>query len=106
MGMYIYPCDQHGVVSWVDGYVSGAKGRCKFTELQTEELTERHRIKSNSALGWPRSVEIFAEKRDISWLEAFTLASSPIITRFLEPKRSSDTSKPRTKRGQKRTPPQ
>lgn len=82
MGMYIQPVDQHTVISWIHGYQMGTGGRYKLTDLLSEELSQTYNTGPVSGLGWWAQLERFAERRNVSWIEAFRLVSAPIIDRF------------------------
>lgn len=76
--MYIYPVDRHGIVSFIHGYETGSRGRCKFTPLVAKQLTEHFRIPHNS-FGWPRQIEDFASQQGLKWHEAFIRVASAFL---------------------------
>jgi hypothetical protein len=92
MGMYICPSDRQGVVAFIHGYEQGCQGLCTFTRSLSVELEKRHRIKAY-AQGWPEQVPSFAQRRNLTWMEAFILSSSNVVERRL---RQKDGLKPPT----------
>jgi hypothetical protein len=85
MGMYIGHCDEHGIVSFIDGYECGRRGHCKFTRMLSAELADRKRIRAD-CLGWPGQVKRFGKRGGLGWVPVFNLISSTILTRMLEAK--------------------
>ena len=82
-GMYVYPVDEHGIVSFIDGYEVGSQGRCQFTKLLAAELAEKHGVKPDCQ-GWNGQVRQLGERCGIRWTEAFILITSAVLTKFLD----------------------
>ena len=80
--MYVCPVDEHGIVSFIDGYEAGSQGRCQFTNLLVEELAKKHRVKPDCQ-GWASQIRRFGELRGIRWTEAFILSASFVLTKSL-----------------------
>jgi hypothetical protein len=78
MGMYICPSDRANVVAFLSGYEYAAAGECRFTELMSDHLAKRHRVKAD-ALGWSHQVARLAERRSLDWMEMYLLVSSEVL---------------------------
>jgi hypothetical protein len=82
-GMWVYPVDEHGIVSFITGFEAGSHGRCQFTKLLAAELAKKHRVKLDCQ-GWPSQVRRFGKRRGVKWTEAFMLSASLILTKSLD----------------------
>ncbi len=78
MGMYIYPCDETNVVSFLVGYECGAQNDCNFTDLLSKKLHGKYSIKKY-ATGWRDQVQRYSEASGIDWMQAFHLLASEIV---------------------------
>ena len=78
MEMFVYPVDRAGVVAFLHGYEYAAGGECQFTAALGKHLAGRHRVKPD-ALGWPGQIARLADRRGLTWLEAYLLAASEVL---------------------------
>ena len=85
MGMYICPCDRHGVVSFITGYEIGRGKHCCFTALLSRELAIKYKVRAY-ATGWPDQVARFSDKRGIDWMQGFMLIAAQVIAQALRVK--------------------
>jgi len=84
MSMYISFVSRESVVSYLHGYEAGSAGRCQFSASLSEWLSARHQIE-RMAQGWPHQVEVFAQERSLSWIEAYQRVSSEVLQEALKP---------------------
>ena len=78
-GMYIYTTDRSNIVSFIHGYELGAQGRCKFTEVFSDNLTQKFKLKKY-ATGWQNQIERYSESKVLSWVDAFFLLASEVLS--------------------------
>ena len=80
--MYIQCSDRKSVEAFVVGYECGASGECNFTELLSQNLKDKYKIKIY-ATGWMDQVERYSKKMSIDWTQAFHLLASEIVNEGL-----------------------
>lgn len=78
MGMFICPSNKENVIAFIHGYEYGTQNKCLFTKHLKELLENKYQIKYNQ-FGWPNQIERLAEKREITWMEAYLMVSFEII---------------------------
>ena len=78
MGMHICPTDCQGVVAFLQGYEIGTGGKCRFTEVLSERLGKRYRVKRGES-GWPEQISRLADRRALDWMEVYLLVSSELL---------------------------
>ena len=69
---------QTSITSFIAGYEIGTDLRCNFTEILTKKLEEEHQIE-RSPSGWPKQVEIFAEKEKLPWFDVLKKITLEIL---------------------------
>ena len=97
MGMYICPSERSGVIAFLSGYENGTDGECKFTNILSEHLEKRHRVKRR-AMGWPEQIGRLAERLSLEWMDVYLLTSSEVLSTAVEsgsPNKSGDYTKER-----------
>ena len=82
MGMFVCPSCRENVVAFLHGYEHAADG-CRFTDELSRHVAARYRIKPTAG-GWPDQVERLAERRSLTWMEAYFLLSSHVLSIELE----------------------
>ncbi|MGH1484986.1 MAG: hypothetical protein ACRBCI_02125 [Cellvibrionaceae bacterium] len=78
MGMYIFEEDKENIRSFLTGYEVGSLGECCFTEMLSNKLEEKYKIKKY-ATGWSDQVERYAGQSNIDWQQAFQLVASEVL---------------------------
>jgi len=78
-GMYIHPTDRTNIISFIHGYEFATDGKCNFTEILSNILIEKYRIKY-FATGWPDQIERYSGKNGMSWVESFFLLASETLS--------------------------
>jgi hypothetical protein len=78
MGMFICPSNRSNVVSFIHGYQYGTSSECRFTDLLSAHVAERHGVEAD-ALGWPHQIERLAEHRSLDWMDVYLLVSSEFL---------------------------
>ena len=84
MSMFIRPSNRSNLESFIHGYQYGTANECRFTEVLSRHIAERHRIKPDS-LGWPNQIARLAEKRSLDWMDVYLLVSSEVLNAAIEP---------------------
>ena len=79
MGMFVCPSNRENVVSFLHGYQYGTAGECRFTEVLSQHLAKRHRVKPDS-LGWPHQIARLADRRSLDWMDVYLLISSEVLS--------------------------
>ena len=83
MGLFVCPVTRSNVEAFLHGYQYGTASKCQFTEILSEHITKRYRIRP-TALGWSHQIAQLAEKRSLDWMEAYLLVSSELLGAALE----------------------
>lgn len=78
--MWIYPINETSIVSFIQGFEAGI-GKNIFTTELTRYLESEYEIYGSNQ-GWPRQILLYAEKRNITWSEAFLEIGRLIIDRL------------------------
>ena len=68
--MYVHPIDQSTIVSFVDGYESGADGKCALTKLLRKHFSEKLSIVCSTP-GWSGQIREYSEKKGLTWVTVF-----------------------------------
>lgn len=68
--LFISQIEQEQVVAFITGFEFGAKGKGYITGPVGELLADEYRLYGSNQ-GWPRQVLLYAEKKGLSWFEAF-----------------------------------
>ena len=79
-GMYINPVDDKNIVSFIHGYQLGTKGKCDFTQLLKQLLSNKYKINYLSD-GWPGQVTRMAKKFSLSWVVIFKRIALEVIAK-------------------------
>jgi hypothetical protein len=93
MGMFICPSDRANVVAFVHGYQYAAAKKCRFTELLSDHLARRYRVKAD-ALGWPHQLARLAERRGLEWMDVYLMVSSELLNSAIDPPDKHSEAKP------------
>lgn len=78
MSMFIWSPDQWTIIAFIHGYEYGRSRECRFTELLSDLIAKKYRVKINN-MGWPGQILRFAESHSISWSDAYLLLSSELL---------------------------
>jgi len=76
--MYVYQLEKEQVVAFINGLEAGSIRKIAITEQVSEWLKNEHRI-TKSKPGWPGQVQQYADRRGISWFNAFNEIVSTIL---------------------------
>lgn len=76
--MYVYRLDKEQIVAFIRGFEIGSEGNVNLSEQVSTWLKNRHQItKSNP--GWPGQIQVYADRKSISWFDAFSEVVSAIL---------------------------
>jgi hypothetical protein len=75
--MWINPIDRNTITSFIHGFEAGSDKKI-FTSLLKDYLESEHNIYGSNQ-GWPNQVLRYAEKKKLSWNDAFFELGKVII---------------------------
>ena len=68
--MYISTVNKDKIVSFMHGADFGKQNKPYWTKKLKEFISTKFNI-NGGALGWPNQVEIYSQKKNLNWTEAF-----------------------------------
>jgi hypothetical protein len=84
LGMFICPSNRSNVVAFVHGYQYATAKKCRFTELLSDHIARRYRVKAG-ALAWPDQIDRLAERRRLEWMDVYLMVSSELLNSAIDP---------------------
>lgn len=79
-GMWIQPINQTTVVAFIHGLEAGANDQ-RFTQTLKAYLETTHDLYGSNQ-GWPRQIQLYAEKMDLDWAAAFFELAAVVLNRL------------------------
>lgn len=79
-GLMVYPINKISIINFIYGFEAGI-GHNTFTSELKEYLEGKYDIYGSNP-GWPRQVQLYAEKNNLEWSEAFIKIGKTIIGRI------------------------